>query len=495
LETQNGSDIDKVINYSLPTNKDNFTPILTIQKVESNLCQKYGRLTLKGSFDQDNLKEYDFDLTLSYPTTSLKCTAPRVSKNTETTILCRIQKEFSDSSKLLIEQTTIKKKNKEILLIKGFKSEDSLSCNDYNKVKSESAEKKKNSKYTFIQMNNFKPTAQQAAFNLFIYSIEAFSKTKSIIVTVLLNINRNRIRYRLRHLEEVEVEAECTPDKEYGVGNVKLECKTVGNNDFRKAEGLNIESDVISGIPDTADPAKTDIEIIEGLVPNYNKEEVFNKVLPFIDEAEINGDSCGTNGLFSIKGKASEKIEKNDNITNFDIEIASPSGSSFCNISSSDDDKNVELICGSKNDFELNHVSIERQTVKKDNITLFILNNVASTEPFTCIINSNYDVNEIPKIGNDTDTNRGNNTNGGNDDGDDNGKENNTIKNKYNYKKGSSGLSGGAIAAIVIVCVVAVIASAIVFVLIKSGKILAKKPNYETSTFENSSTNANVYTN
>ena len=390
METQNSSDIDKEINYNLPSNKDSFTPILSIKSVESNLCQKYGRLTLKGSFDQDNLKEYDFDLTLSYPSTSLKCTATRTSKNTEITLLCRIQKEFSDSSQLLIEQTTIKKKNKEILLIKGFKSEDSLCCKNYNEIKSENAEKKRNSKYTFLQMNNFK-AAQQVTFNLFIYSLEAFSKSKSIIVTAL--INRNKYRYRLIHLEEVEVEAECTPDKDYGAGNIKLECKTIGNNDFTKAEGLNKESDVISGIPDTVDPAKTDKEIIEGIVPNYNNEQIFNMTLPFIDEVEINGDKCSTNGLFSIKGKASEIIEKNDNITNFDIEIASPNGSSFCNISSSDNDKNIELICGSKNDFDINHVLIERQTVQKDNIPLFILNNVVSTEPFTCIINSNYDVN------------------------------------------------------------------------------------------------------
>ena len=77
-------------------------------------------------------------------------TATRTSKNTEITLLCRIQKEFSDSSQLLIEQTTIKKKNKEILLIKGFKSEDSLFCKDYNEIKSENAEKKRNSKYTFL---------------------------------------------------------------------------------------------------------------------------------------------------------------------------------------------------------------------------------------------------------------------------------------------------------------------------------------------------------
>jgi hypothetical protein len=139
IATQNGSDVDKVINYSLPSNKESFTPLLTITKIESNLCQKYGRLTLKVSLDQDNWKKFDIDFTLSYPSTSFKCTVPKLNKNTEVSMLCRIQKEFSDSSGLLIEQTTIKKKNKEILLIKGFKSEDRITCYNYNKKKAENA--------------------------------------------------------------------------------------------------------------------------------------------------------------------------------------------------------------------------------------------------------------------------------------------------------------------------------------------------------------------
>jgi hypothetical protein len=449
------------------------------------LCQKYGRLTLKVSLDQDNSKEFDIDLTLSYPSTSLKCTVPKTNKNTEVSMLCRIQKEFSDSSGILIEQTTIKKKNKEILLIKGFKSENSITCYNYNKKKTESAEKKKESKYTFLQMNNFNTTKESASFNLFIYSIVDFSVSESIIVTVIINIANNR--NRLRHLEEVEVEAECTPDKNYEKGNVKLECKTLenNNNDFSKSVGLNIDSEAIAGIPDTADPAKTDIEISEGLVPNYNKEEVFKNVLPIIDVVEINGESCGTNGLFTIKGKSNEVITKKENITNFDIELLNPSASSFCNISSSDSDKNIELICGSKNDFDINDVAIEKQTVQKDSNLLFILNSATSSEPFNCIISSNYDLNELPKK-------ETNNTDGGENGGETGGEKNNTINKRYIYKKASSGLSGGAIAAIIIACAVAVIATAIVLLLIRSGKLLPKKP--ELTDINNSSTaNANIY--
>jgi hypothetical protein len=336
-------------------------------------------------------------------------------------------------------------------------------------------------------VNNFITTQLYAAFNLFLYSYKDFSESQTIIITVLININNNR--NRLRHLEEVEVKGECKPDKKYEKGNVKLECKTLenNNNDFSKAVGLNIISPDIAGIPDTADPAKTDIEISEGLVPNYNKEEVFNNVLPIINDIEINGENCGNNGLFTIKGKSNEVITKNENITNFDIELLNPSGSSFCNISSTDSNKNIELICGSKDDFDLDNVAIEKQTVKKDTNLLFILNSATSSEPFNCIISSYYDVNELPK--NEKNNTDGGKNGGGNDD-ENNEEIKNTIYNRYYYKR-SSGLSGGAIAAIIVICAIAIIVVTIAFVLIRSGKILSKKSElYDTN--HSSIVNANI---
>ena len=191
----------------------------------------------------------------------------------------------------------------------------------------------------------------------------------------------------------------------------------------------------------------------------------------------------------------------NENITNFDIEILNPSASSFCNISSSDSDKNIELICGSKDDFDINDVVIEKQTVQKDNNLLFILNSPTSSEPFNCIISSNYDVNELPKQqNNNTDDEENGGENGeesggesGRESGEENGGEkNNTISKRYNYKNSSSGLSGGAIAAIIIACAVAIIAVAIILMLVRSGKLFSKKS--ELTDINNSSvTKIKVY--
>ena len=56
------------------------------------------------------------------------------------------------------------------------------------------------------------------------------------------------------------------------IGNIKLDCIVVSNEDLSSAEGLNIDSDEISDISESSDPAKTDIEIRESIAPDYNDE-------------------------------------------------------------------------------------------------------------------------------------------------------------------------------------------------------------------------------
>jgi hypothetical protein len=55
----------KIYNFSLFKYKNIFLSTLQLEKVESDLCIKYGKLTLAGRFDIDIKKEYDFELPLS----------------------------------------------------------------------------------------------------------------------------------------------------------------------------------------------------------------------------------------------------------------------------------------------------------------------------------------------------------------------------------------------------------------------------------------------
>jgi hypothetical protein len=424
---------------------------------------------------------------LSYTSSNIKCTAARTEKDKRVSISCIVQKQFSGSSDFIIEQMDIKKKYKEILFIPSFKYNTKISCSDFNKLNEEKVQKKKGSKFTFLQMNNFTSGANPF-FNLFVHALEKLVPNQIIHVTVFLNININR-RTRLRNLKEIETTGECTPSSPNNSnGNVKLDCKVVSNEDLSSAEGLKIDSDEISGIPKSADPAKTDIEIKEGLVPNYNDEKVFNKVLPIVNNAEIEGDNCYSDGIFKIvNGVSTQEIVKTDDINNFDIKISIPISSGFCNISSTDN-KNINLNCGSKDNFEMNAVSFERQHIEKGNNTLFILNSVDSKEPFSCIINPNYQIEAISSIINDQKLNSTGTV--PNPD-----LPTDKIRKNYNFanKNGnSSGLSGGAIAAIIIVCVAVLVTIGVLFGLIKSGKIIGRKKE-EFTDFNNNSSIANVH--
>jgi hypothetical protein len=299
-------------------------------------------------------------------------------------------------------------------------------------------------------------------------------------VQIFLYINN---RLRLRNLEEIAQDAECTPIKQDKTsGNVKLNCEIKSSQDLSSAQILNIESNEISGIPESTDPAKTDIEIKQGYILDYSKDEIFSKEIPIVNGAEIDGANCHDDGTFKIvNGISNTEIEQTDDINNVDIKLSNPTSSAFCNISLTNN-KNINFNCGSKDNFDISTVILERQHLKKENNTLFILNHTESKEPFNCIINSDYQM-TIPTIGNETNIPSTE---------PDDPSSHSSRYNFYGKNGNSSGLSGGAIAAIILVCCAAVIAIGVLIALIKSGKILNTKRD-EIEDFNNNSTQAAVY--
>jgi len=488
-ETKNEDSLSvgKILDYSLSENKNKFPPTLIIDDIESNLCNKYGKLTIKGKFDTDIKEKYDFDLTFSYPSATVKCTISNEKKDITSTISCYTKEEFNGDSQVLIEQMTIKKKYKEILFINSFKKDSSISCGNYESIKYRNKESKNNAKYTFLQVNSFKVDTRtnKPSFNLFINSKTRIPLGTSIIITLFININRNR--FILRNLEEVEAQAECKSDKEYDIGNAKLTCETIIDNnnnniDYSKAVGLNIESQDISGIPENADPAQTDIEISQGIVPDYNNELVLKTEIPLITSKSINGDNCQENGNFEIIGETNDNIKITDN---FDLLLSVPKVSSSCGLSSND--KDITIKCFTKDKFELQNVYIERQMIQKNGSTLFILTNIESSKEFSCSISSDYKL-DTPVVESNPDGGT-TNPNPGESSQQSNSKN---IRNKM-YNSKSSGLSGGAIAAIIIVCIVAVIAVVIFVSLIKSGKIFGLQNKDQIPENNSSTMNAVMY--
>ena len=113
-------------------------------------------------------------------------------------------------------------------------------------------------------MNNF-TLDESPTFNLYVHYSEEFEQNEVLTITVFINIES---RLRLRNLEGIESNAKCNINKkDLSTGNIKFVYKTNSNRDLCSLKGLNIFSDNISGIPENADTAKTDIEIKRGLVP------------------------------------------------------------------------------------------------------------------------------------------------------------------------------------------------------------------------------------
>ena len=148
--------------YSRPQN---------IYEIEDKNDNK-GIIRLTAKFNENFNQKIDFDIPLSYPILSIKCTNPKANANIEFTIDCKVQKEFSNVDRLIIEPTIIKKKNKEFFIV----SKTNLpltykNCADYNQKQIENSQQKYNADYTFLQVNSFTLNQGKILFNLIIYHV------------------------------------------------------------------------------------------------------------------------------------------------------------------------------------------------------------------------------------------------------------------------------------------------------------------------------------
>ena len=122
--------------YVVDSNEEKFELIKSLSSLVSELLDKdnlkekllnlANTSTVNGSDNEIKIETFDFIRNI--------LAHNQFSRKTGPGCIDTIQKEFNDSSGILIEQTTIKKKNKEILLIKGFKSEDRITCYNYNRM-------------------------------------------------------------------------------------------------------------------------------------------------------------------------------------------------------------------------------------------------------------------------------------------------------------------------------------------------------------------------
>ena len=483
------SELAEVVDYYEEENKNKVPPTFQITRIEDDAqSRKKGKIKLFGKFSQDISKELKFVLPLTFPSSKIKCKVDEAKKDEEVELECKVQNEFSKCKNFVFEQRMIKKRFKEVVLVKSyrleFKSEQKYE--NYNVLKCKRAIKKQKLNYSFLQVNNFKTNK-----NLLNFYMAIFLKKRVQVTTIKITIKvKVKIIKSLRGLEE-GVESQLLPI------NCALDIST------NSAAGLNCASDTatqgepvgmlidpdetttIAGIPDNANPQLSGNEL------DYSDKQNLDKLdnTPTVIINNINGNDCSSTGSYVIEGTYDKGDLKDTSFV--DIPFSTVDSSGLCELKVGND-KKITLNCENKEQFDLATIGFEPMSIKDaDGKLLFNLDAYTNPQQFGCAISLKSEpvknsTSEEGNKGNNSGNNGGESGNNGGESGNNgeesgnNGEESeNTENNSFNKasrKESSGGLSGGAIAAIII-CSIIVLAIIGVFIgLAKAGKIFSSKP-------------------
>ena len=223
------------------------------------------------------------------------------------------------------------------------------------------------------------------------------------------------------------------------------------------AEGMEIDQKVkIAGLPDPANPDTLPV------VTNYSDPaslEVINN-LPIVEIKEINGSECEDSGKYTITGEI--KSGTLNDTTGVLIPFSSTDSSGLCDIEVND--KNVNMECHNKENFDSSPIIFEQTTIQDSNgKEIFILNKFTNQKSFSCAISVNSSLPQnltnstvspstststTPSTTSSTPTSSESSTDATNPAG-----KSNTYR--YFNNNDSSGLKGGAIAGIIVAVVAA----------------------------------------
>ena len=466
---ENITELEEVVDYYKEENKNKAPPTFEITKIEDlDQCKKRSKFKVFGKFSEDISEELKFDLPLTFPSSKIKCKVIEAKKDEEVELECKVLKEFTKVKNFVFEQRTLKKRNKEVVLVKsysyGLGSE--KKCVNYNKLRLEKSRKRQKLNFSFLQVNNFKPKN-----NLVNFFMAIILKQRVQVTTITISIKVSiRVTSSLRGLAEgveslllpVNCNLDSSTDSAAG-----LNC---ASNTATKGEPLGMlidpdDTDTIAGVPENANPA-----LSKGL--DYSNKVNLDtlKDIPTVSITNVNGNDCSTKGSYVIEGTY-DKGELKD-ASNIVIPFSTVESSGLCKLKVDENKKTITLNCENKEQFDLTTIGFEPMSIKDaDGNLLFNLNSYTSPQQFGCVISFN----SVPaKTSEPSSTTGPSNPNvPGGDPGSSNGSKS---FNKASRKESSGGLSGGAIAAIIICAIIILAIIGVLIGLAKSGKIFGTKP-------------------
>ena len=465
-ETRNYFDhnIGKVMNYSEQYQKEKNVPVFEILSINNKNCEEKGRILIKGNFSKNIDEKFDFIIPLSYPSSLIKCTAPKIEAKTPVYLYCKVQKEFDikKNESLIFEPTLIMKKNREILFLKKYSQSgndlNDFTCSDYNQKQLIISKQKYNSNYTFLQTNNFRKISGKTLFDLFLFSSSNYSDQIPINITIIEK--PKALRNLEDSVEENNYEVKCkfiiksnhTEELEYYI----CESEEIEINDEKDIEHFIIESNDISGLTDdNTNPIKTDEGIKENKfnkVFNLSEPDVFNSIsISILNSTNITENDCERTGSFIIEGSIEEKDASN-NTEDFNINYIIPSDSgALCYYDNSLlDTEGIE--CYNKEEFFDEKLTIDNQFINGN----ILLNKIQLEKYMTCAVSSRSFTLPYDNANNSINTEES--------------------PNKFlNVKYSSGGLSRAAIVTIIIVSTLVIVGVIVLIIVSKKLKDNKKK--------------------
>ncbi len=442
-------------------------PIFTIENLYMDGCENTGIFYLEGSFS-DGIESMKFDLVLTYPLTEIKCEFNSVNKNEKMNMTCKVYAGFENVENILFEERLIKKKNKEMFIIKRHETDleegQTLKCTDFNTVKTQKVKERQKASFSFLQLSKYTFRQNYLTFFMALARKATTSTFTSIIqLTVKITISSRRL---LRSLDETQT-------------GVKVDCKLNSTLQTDYAAGYDCtNTDTISGTPSSMELETSEITDIQGIPENANPVKLLYKVdysdlqnlkgidsLPTATIKSFNGSTCFTDGQFIVTAT----LDKNENLesTYYRVELrfAAPESSGTCLVNING--VNVEMICQNAEKFYMSTIYIERQTIQDyEGKELFFIDSYTSETEYACDISLIVVFPNATSIETITDANS--DSNDISTDGTSNAK-------RYYKNNSSGGLSGGAIAAIVISLVVVVGVATALIILAKKGTLFGSK--------------------
>ena len=198
------------------------------------------------------------DLPFTFPSSKIKCKVSEAKKDEEVELECKVLKEFTKVKKFVFEQRMLKKRNKEVVLVKSYSLdlESEIKSENYNKLRLKRAQKKQKLDFSFLQVSKFNPVN-----NLINFFMAIFLKNPVQVTIIEVSIKVTvKVTSSARALEE-EVESLILPV------NCALDASTNSATGLNcaadtstKGEPLGMlidpdETDTIAGVPENADPA------------------------------------------------------------------------------------------------------------------------------------------------------------------------------------------------------------------------------------------------